>query len=227
MRGGSRITTSFLGREVAVVQWIGNTATRLSWFAENTPQSAFSKKAIRTKDGIDSLSSGSFILRANLYFPKSVPLNDCRIGFAKGFQGHIRWETLMPLFTFLGAMWFTSTYYRTGKPEVKTHVASFHLLFLKLIWLWPFFKKYHLIFHRTTWVKKQRKQISKSVYCILTLGAQPFVGGFCISGVRVFPGWEDEGGTDSSVSFLVPGTVLATLLAWLHLNSTAPGILTL
>ena len=73
MCSGPRIMTSFLGKGGdAVVQWVGNTAASFLSLQKICPSLPFQRKLsdhIRGKEGIDSISFDSFILRANPHFP--------------------------------------------------------------------------------------------------------------------------------------------------------------
>lgn len=124
--------------EVAVVQWIGNTATRLSWFAKICPSLPFQRKPSdhsQTKYSIYSSSLDSFVLRVKPYFPKSLPLNTVTCDFPcqrvpqlnKLGNTHpiapISWRQVMHM----------STLQNRRVPSKETCVSSFYFLFLKLI----------------------------------------------------------------------------------------------
>lgn len=90
-----------------MVQWIGNTATGLSQFAENMPKSAFSKKAIRlhqTQRQYIFLIFGFICSYSKATFPKVCSIKQLSpvIFHVKGFHSHINWVTLLPLLLFLG-----------------------------------------------------------------------------------------------------------------------------
>lgn len=112
--------------EDAVVQWIGNSATRLSQFAENMPKSAFSKKASRPHQNQRQyifLIFGFICSYSKATFPKVCSIEQLShvIFHVKGFHSHIDWEILI-LLLFPGEKWGILACYRIGESEEKRPV---------------------------------------------------------------------------------------------------------